>query len=542
MKHIQISIKRSILWSLFLFLTLQSFAQQFDWAQSIGGLGTDVARDVTTDLEGNVIVVGSFSGQAEIAGTNMSGDGVLEAFVAKFTANGDFLWSRVITGPGEDMARGVVTDDSGVIYVVGHFTDTVTFHVSASDTVGVKGEGGKDIFIAKYLPDGTFVWQRTGGGWEDDTATDIDWYKWSGKLYVSGGFQERGKFGSAQLLSSGLTDALLLKLDADGNIHWARGGGGEEHDVAAAVAVDPTNESVYVVGDFYQQAEFGGTQLESVGSSDMFIAKYDADGMQEWVQSNGGTNVDVSTDVGVDLNNKVYVCGYYQLTTHFQTHSATALGYNDVFLTQFDQQGTCNWLSSAGSNALDNCLGMDVAWDGTTYMSGMFEDEMFAGSLSAQGNGYDVFVLNHSPEGEIRYIKTAGGVSSDFGMAACLAPDKSLFVVGYYFYYSSFDGITIGNAENGDAFVTRMTNILSDGNLENSEAESCIHYDQIQHIVRSKCLETLNIRVLDMLGRVVLEETISSTIYLNTLPIGAYLVQVQEAGVSTWSKSVIRVN
>jgi hypothetical protein len=510
MRLLKIFMKRSILWSLLFCFSLTSTAQQFDWAKSIGGLGTDVARDLTVDEQGNVIVVGSFSGSASIDGTWMSGDGVLEAFVAKFSATGDLLWTRVITGPGEDMARGVITEEDGTIYVVGHFTDTVTFNISETDTAAVKGEGGKDLFIAKYSADGEFLWYITGGGDEDDTATDIDRYPWSGKLYVSGGFQDRGIFGNAQALSSGLTDALLLKIDADGNVHWARTGGGPEHDVAAAVTIDQTNESVYIAGDYYQEANFGGTQLQSVGSSDMFLVKYDVSGNQIWVETNGGTNVDVSTDLGVDLNNMVYVCGYYQLTTHFQTHSATALGYNDVFLAQFDPDGNCNWLSSAGSNALDNCLGMDVAWDGTTYMCGMFEDEMFAGNLSAEGTGYDVFVLKHAPSGDIQYIKTAGSTSSDFGMAACLSPDKSLFISGYYFYYADFDNVTIGNAENGDAFVARLTNLVDVAETD-TPMESCVQFDAFSGTLKMNCQSEGRWRLVNTLGQVVNEGALSTT-------------------------------
>ncbi|MCB0754090.1 MAG: hypothetical protein H6603_01410 [Flavobacteriales bacterium] len=526
-------MERSILWSLLFCLQFSVSAQQFDWAKSIGGLGTDVARDLTVDQDGNVIVVGSFSGSANVDGTWMSGDGVLEAFVAKFTANGDLLWTRVITGPGEDMARGVVTEDDGTIYVVGHFTDTVTFNISQTDTAAVKGKGGKDLFIAKYSADGEFIWYITGGGDEDDTATDIDRYPWSGKLYVSGGFQDRGVFGTAQALSSGRTDALLLKIDADGNVHWAKSGGGPEHDVASAVTVDQTNESIFIAGDFYLEAEFGETQLQSVGSSDMFLARYDEDGNQIWVQSNGGTNVDVATDIGVDLNNMVYVCGYYQLTTHFQSHSQTALGYNDVFLAQFNPDGNCNWLSSAGSNALDNCLGMDVAWDGTTYMCGMFEDEMFAGNLSVPGTGYDVFVLKHDPNGQPQYIKTAGSTSSDFGMAACLAPDKSLFISGYYFYYADFDDVTIGNAENGDAFVARLTGIVGMEDAEDLDG-SCFQFDPQSNSIISLCELEGNWTLINALGQVVDSGVLETHETINISGTGVFLLVIDsDAGIFT---------
>lgn len=540
MRSITNHLKRSVLWSLFLCLSLPGYAQQFEWAKNIGGLGLDAARTITTDLEGNVIVAGSFSGSASIAGTWVSGDGVLEGLVAKFSSDGTLLWARVISGPLEDMARGVVTEENGSIYVVGHFTDTVSFYENQNYLAGSRSKGGQDVFVVKYDADGNYQWHLTCGGTEDDTATDIDWYQWSGKFYVSGGFQNRGSFGTSAILSNGLTDAFLMKLDADGNVHWVRNGGGDEHDIASAVAVDRTNGMVYLVGDYYEQAEFDGEILESVGSSDMFIAQFDEDGNQMWVKTNGGTNVDVSTGVGVDLNNMVYVCGYYQLTTVFQNHTATALGYNDVFLSQFDSEGNCMWLSSAGSNALDNCLGMDVAWDGTTYLTGMFDSEMFADDVSFEGNGYDIFILSYDSSGEVKYGRKAGAASSDFGMAACLGPDQSLYISGYYFFYADFDATTIGIAENGDGFIAKMTDIL-DVNATETKKSECLKYDVLNNCIRlNACAEGETWKLMDLLGR----ELDSGLITGDCVPLGPSSTSVnvfQLSGRSgTWSIPILR--
>jgi hypothetical protein len=501
--------KRSFWWSLFLCFTLgQSVAQQFDWAQSIGGLGLDVGRAVTTDSDGNVIVVGSFSGGTHIADTFVTGYGTMEAFVAKFTSDGDFLWARVISGPAEDMARGVVTEDNGNIFVVGHFTDTVVFSITQTDTIAAGSEGGQDIFVVKYSPNGDLLWHFTGGGTEDDTATDIDRYKWSGKLYVSGGFQKRARFGAGSVLSNGLTDAFLAKFDPDGNVHWVRNGGGLEHDIAASVAVDQTNETVYIVGDFYDQASFDGVQLQALGSSDMFLAQFNEAGDLNWARTNGGTSVDVATGVGTDLNGKIYVSGYYQGTTFFQNYSVSALSYNDVFLSRFDQDGNCDWLRSAGSWGLDNCLGMAVAWDGTTYLTGMFEEEIFADGISATGNGYDIFILNYAPSGDVRYAKTAGAGSADIAMATCLGPDESVYVTGYYYFFADFDQTTIGNADNGDCFLARMTDIL-DLPEEGSKAETpCLHFDMLNNQIVQDCGNFDSWRIYNSLGQIVLSGSV----------------------------------
>ncbi|MBI1289456.1 MAG: hypothetical protein GC178_17960 [Flavobacteriales bacterium] len=522
------TIKRSVGWSLFLCLTVSlSNAQNFDWARSIGGLGLDVGRAVTTDADGNVILVGSFSGSTQIAGTTLSGLGGMESFVAKYTSDGNLLWAQVISGPDEDMARGVVTDQSGNIYVVGHFTDTVVFAITPTDTIAARSTGGQDVFVVKYSPDGTLLWKVTGGGTGDDTATDIDQYRWSGKLFVSGGFQERGKFGSSTVLSSGLTDAFLLKLDPDGNVHWVRSGGGLEHDIAATVAAG-NDGSIYIAGDFYESATMQGETLQAVGnsSSDVFLAKFDDAGNMAWVRTCGGTNVDVATGVDTDLENRVYVSGYYQGTTHFQNHSATCLSYNDVFLSRFDADGNCDWLSSAGSWGLDNCLGMATDWDGTTYLTGVFEEEMFADNVSFTGDGYDIYVLCYESSGAIRYGRSAGAGSSDFGMAACLGPDQSLYITGYYFYFSDFDQTTIGPADHGDCFLARMSGIMSVDEAA-SEKGNCLAFDPFQNVINTNCVERGTWNLTDLLGREIASGSFQNgEIQLPMVSSGMYLANV----------------
>jgi hypothetical protein len=80
-------------------------AQQFDWANEAGGLGLDAGRAVATDSEGNVVMVGSFSGVATFGDTVLYGLGGPDAFIGKYTPDGQQLWIRAISGPSEDLAR-----------------------------------------------------------------------------------------------------------------------------------------------------------------------------------------------------------------------------------------------------------------------------------------------------------------------------------------------------------------------------------------------------------------------------------------------------
>jgi hypothetical protein len=480
---------------------LTAGAQQFDWAYEAGGVGLDVGRAVASDEEGNVIMVGSFSGVARFADTTLVGMGGPDAFIAKFTSEGEQLWIRSINGPAENLARSVCTDPQGNVYVTGHFTNWAYFLLTEEDTVRMVSSGGKDIFIAKYTPDGDLDWVRRAGGPQDDTGTGIIYHS-HGKLVVSGGFQGRATFANVSMLSSGLTDAFVLFMEPDGNAYWVRRGGGPQHDVAASVTHDPTTGDIYITGDFFATANFDGTVLNATGSSDMFLAKYSMNGQLQWAVAHGGVNLDVATQVGCDYNGFVYVAGQYQMTTVFGPYAASSRGYNDVFVAKFNGfDGSPVWLRSMGGTDLETCQGLMVNWDGTTYTTGMFDTRMISDSDTLQGNSYDIFIACLEPSGHTRYLKSAGAGSADIPMGICAGPGESLLITGYFFFFAQFDDISIGNAINGDIFLARLTDIVGVEDMPLQEPLQCLRYDPYTRTIRLICGTDGPWQLYDLSGR-----------------------------------------
>src|SRR5205814_4872891 len=67
------------------------------WAHSAGGPGNDVGEAIATDKAGNVYVVGRFEQPtATFGGTTLTSAGKYDAFVAKYQADGTFLWAKAI--------------------------------------------------------------------------------------------------------------------------------------------------------------------------------------------------------------------------------------------------------------------------------------------------------------------------------------------------------------------------------------------------------------------------------------------------------------
>jgi len=75
---------------------------------------------------------------------------------------------------------------------------------------------------------------------------------------------------------------------------WAKPAGGSSDDYGNAVAVDNTGNSV-IVGSFTGTGNFLGTNLVSAGVDDIFMLKLDSSGACVWAKRAGGTTSDRAT-------------------------------------------------------------------------------------------------------------------------------------------------------------------------------------------------------------------------------------------------------
>jgi hypothetical protein len=150
----------------------------------------------------------------------------------------------------------------------------------------------------------------------------------SGNIYLTG-FTE-GDIGGSNM---GSVDGFLTKMDSDGNEIWSRQLGTSSGDAATSVSVDASG-NVYVAGR--TSGSYGGTQA---GNGDVFLTKYNASGIQQWVQQLG-TPVAERGDVfvAVDSAGNAYLGGATEGDL-----GGTSAGNVDGFLARYDTTGSLLW-------------------------------------------------------------------------------------------------------------------------------------------------------------------------------------------------------
>jgi hypothetical protein len=98
-------------------------------------VGGDLGQAIKVDLLGNVYTAGLLNSCDMDPGPGVynvtPGNG---AYVQKLDAQGNFVWGKVIDGPGFPDIKSMVIDNSGNIYVTGEFRGTNDFDTDQSST------------------------------------------------------------------------------------------------------------------------------------------------------------------------------------------------------------------------------------------------------------------------------------------------------------------------------------------------------------------------------------------------------------------------
>jgi hypothetical protein len=236
---------------------------------------------------------------------------------------------------------------------------------------------------------------------------------------------------------------------------------GSGSSVARATAVDAQG-NVFVAGSFTGQAAFGSTLLVSAGSTDAFVAKWDATTQAwAWAVAGGGTAEDVGFGIAVS-EGEVYVSGYVTnsgtagASTTQQVKFGGAPLYSagttgtanlDVFVARYTDGATAptyRWAAAGGGTGPDISYGI-AASGGEVYATGYVTNSGTAGASSSQGvqfggtplysastmtgQNQDAFVVHYASAGAYRWAVAGGGTGQDIGYGIA-ASGGEVYVTG----------------------------------------------------------------------------------------------------------------
>lgn len=359
------------------------------WAKSYGiGDGVVVVgAGSAVDAAGDIFVTGWFYDTANFGGSDLVAAGTYDMFIAKYSgADGSHLWSVAYGGAAEDRGYAVCADPAGDLYVGGLFNGTAS--VGGANMISA---GGTDAFLAKYRgSDGAYLWGLRAGGTSNDSVSGLDCD--SSKVVASGGFAGTANFGGADFTSAGSSDFILAAYNAtNGNHLWSVAHGGSGIDAVASVELVPNG--LYVAGTFSTTTNLGGATIVSQGLVDMFVAKYDAStGSYVWGKAYGDTGSDYASGL-IAVGSELMVTGSFPTKINFGGSDLNSAGSDDVFVATITQ-ATGSYVDAwrFGGTSGDKGAAL-VDFGGDPVVGGRFFGTVYFGSTEAVSNGgWDAFV------------------------------------------------------------------------------------------------------------------------------------------------------
>jgi hypothetical protein len=329
--------------------------------------------------------------------------------------------------------------------------------------------------IAASANDVEFGFAAGFGGNSADVGHAVDTDD-SGNVYAAGYFLDTTDFdpgtGTFDLTSAGARDVFIIKLDAVGDLVWAKSFGDMNNDEAWGITADESGY-VYTTGLFAGTVDFdpgpGTATITSGGSADIFICKLDSDGNFVWAKALSGTG-GKGWGISTDRWGNVYATGHFSGTMDFDpgagVTNVTSAGSHDMFLSKLDSDGNLVWAKTVGGSGADYGHGAAADSSGNIHVVGNFSTTVDFDTgpgtteYTSEGSG-DVFVQKWDADGTFLWAKAFGGQSHDYGRSIALDPSGNVYTTGHFYKWpvdfdTGIDELNITPVGSEDIFVHKL--------------------------------------------------------------------------------------
>lgn len=259
----------------------------------------------------------------------------------------------------------------------------------------------------------------------------------SGNVALAGTFTGSVDLGAGELKSTATPNMLLAKLDTEGQHIWSgRTGGGD--DIASGIALDRGGAAL-VAGTFNGFVDFG-TAGELSGASDVFLARFGAQGDPLWSRAIGsGSGGDSVNDIHVDRMGGTYLLGNASGDIDFGLGPILPGQWAQIYLAKLNNASGAVY--SVGFTSNDYCTARRFAVDadGNAVIFGDFYGTVnLGGGPITANNGAGLFIVKLDPNGHHVWSKgiTAKYTPEGFGGASsnsvAVTPGGEVIVTGNY--------------------------------------------------------------------------------------------------------------
>lgn len=447
-------------------IQLFAVAQKLDaiWIDPYGGGQGfhDEIAGIVTDSVGNTIIAGTYEGAQDFQpGSSDSLVGSRyrrpDLYFAKYDTTGKLLWLETIESDNTSSITDVELDHAGNIYLIGSASPSISLDPDKPlNLVDRRISNTHSVaFVAKYNPQGDFLWSQTAGSIYTNHPLAIT-FDSKNNAIVTGGFSDEIDFkpsdasGKYKFKAVRAQDAFVAKYSANGHLNWAFAIGSSSPDFGTGLVID-TNDQIIVTGYFGYTMDFDPSSkvqlLQAWSDENTFMAKYDSAGQALWGKALRGRGQMRPSSIAKSDSSHIYLTGTIEGTVDFdpssKTVDLTSTKSRDIFLGKYTTNGTLVWADIMGSNGSDAALDLLLDSNENIYLGGYFSDTLdFAFGPKRRmkvAQKEDIFLVKYDSSGDYDWVKTFGGKENERVVSLSFDGQQNILCAGQFQDTVDFD-------------------------------------------------------------------------------------------------------
>lgn len=391
--------------------------------------------------------------------------------------------SETCATPVDDDCDGMVNEEGpGCACVPGTMTSCYTGPAGTLNNGPCKGgmatcgaDGQPGTCVGQVLPSE----ENCATAEQEDCATSLDcggtWWAYgygvagqqqafrvvvdgSGASFLVGSFSVSLQLDPMNnLMSAGGSDIFVARFDPNGILLWAkRFGSAGTFEQASSAAIDSAG-NVVVTGYFDGSVNFGGATLTSAGGLDMFVAKLDKNGNHMWSNRYGSTAQQFGVDVAVDPMDNVLLLAKGFNTMDFGGGVLTSAGSTDVFVTKLTSAGSHLWSKRFGNAGDDDAVSIGSDMAGDVIFGGSLNGAAdFGGGVLTSAGGSDAYAVKLDPSGGHLWSKRYGDGANQAMSGVAIDGNGNVLLTGGFEGSINFGGGALNSQSGYDLFVAKL--------------------------------------------------------------------------------------
>ncbi|MGK3963558.1 SBBP repeat-containing protein [Sorangium sp. So ce118] len=391
------------------------------WTTAYEQTGDVHFMDIASDADGNMFVSGAFFDTITIGDHTLSSASTTDILLLKLSPAGEPLWSKKFGDFYPDEPWALTVDLRGNPLLSGTSDSGIDF-----------GDGPLPAgsFIAKLDASGKRIWTKgPEGGGISAVATDAN-----DRVIIAGGFNDPIDFGGGPMQpDDGDSDIFVAKLDGATGLAtapgcWVRTFGGNNATARVIdIAVD-RSDNIFIAGSTIETAQIDRFTIDR-GS---FVMKLTPSGVPDWIRTMHAigpspAGVDVM-GIAVDSSGRPVLAGHHNGDLQIGSHTTTSVG-RDVFVVQFEANGTVGWVRTLGGTDDQSARGVALDPYGNVVVVGKATSQIDFGNGPLVLEKSSGFVVKLSPDAELVWHRFLGKDAVPYAVAS--SPDGQALVTGW---------------------------------------------------------------------------------------------------------------